>query len=271
MVQDSGGYQSNPLVAQLYDQVIPYRERPDVAFFVQAALDSGGPVLEVGCGTGRVLLPTARAGVNITGLDLSQHMLTVLRQALDREAPDVKDRVTLVEADMRNFDLGKTFSLVTTPFRPFQHLLTTKDQISCLKCIHNHLEPGGMLILDIFNPSLAGITEDNLGQEKGAEPEFTTPDGIQVLRLDKTIARDHFKQVLDVELIYYLTYPDGKQERVVHAFQMRYLFRYEAEHLLARCGFEVIDLFSDYHGNSYGTNYPGELIFLAKKLPVSAV
>jgi len=68
-----------------------------------------------------------------------------------------------------------------------------------------------------------------------------------------------------VELIYYLTHPDGKKERLVHSFPMRYLFRYEAEHLLARCGFEVIELFADYNKNPYGSSYPGELIFLAKK------
>jgi SAM-dependent methyltransferase len=265
MNQDTGGYQSHPFVARLYDQVIPYRERPDVEFFIQAALDSGGPVLEVGCGTGRVLIPTARAGVTITGLDLSRYMLDVLHRNLADEPEEVQERVKLVEGDMRDFDLGETFSLVTTPFRPFQHLLTVEDQISCLTCIHRHLEPGGFLILDIFNPSLEAITADNLGEEKGAEPEFTTPDGVKVLRFNKTVARDHFRQVQDVELIYYLTHPDGRQERLVHAFPMRYLFRYEAEHLLARCGYDVIELYADYDKSPFGTSSPGELIFLAKK------
>jgi ubiquinone/menaquinone biosynthesis C-methylase UbiE len=64
-------------IAELYDHVVPYRERRDVDFFVAAARESGGPVLEVGCGTGRVLLPIARAGVDIVGLDLSSSMLAV--------------------------------------------------------------------------------------------------------------------------------------------------------------------------------------------------
>ena len=266
MDQDTSGYQSNPLVAQLYDQVIPYRERPDVGFFVDAAVESGGPVLEVGCGTGRVLLPTAQTGISITGLDLSDHMLDVCRTALKEKPQEVQDRVTLVQGDMRDFDLGKKFSLITTPFRPFQHLQTPGDQIRCLQCIHRHLESGGTFILDIFNPSLAGITADNLGQEVGAEPEFITPEGIKVRRFNKTNQRDHLKQVLDIELIYYLTHPDGHEERIVHAFQMRYLFRYEAEHLLARCGFEVLDVFADYLKNPLGSTYPGDLIFIARKL-----
>lgn len=265
MAINSGGYQSNPLVARLYDQVIPYRERPDVKFFVNAAIESGGPVLEIGCGTGRVLIPTARAGISITGLDLSEHMLDVCRSSLRHEAGETQNRVELVQGDMRDFKLGKKFALATTPFRPFQHLTTTEEQIQCLENIHTHLDPGGLLILDIFNPSLAGITADNIGQEVGAEPEFITPDGIKVKRFNKTNHRDHFNQILDVELIYYLTHPDGSEERIVHAFQMRYLFRYEAEHLLARCGFEVLNLFADYNKNPYGSCHPGELIFIARK------
>jgi hypothetical protein len=192
-------------------------------------------------------------------------MLDVCRQRLASEPADVQDRVTLVEGDMRNFDLGKTFSLATTPFRPFQHLLTTEDQIKCLDCIHRHLDPEGFLILDIFNPSITHLAKDNLGIEMDIDSDFTTPEGIKVQRKDKIVARDYFRQIQDVELIYCLTHPDGKEERIVHAFPMRYLFRYEAEHLLARSGFEVIELYSDYYKNPFGTVYPGELIFLAMK------
>jgi len=266
MSQDTGGYQSDPFVARLYDQVVPYRDRPDVKLFVDAALESRGPVLEVGCGTGRVLLPTARAGISITGLDLSEYMLDVLRDNLKKEPADVRERVELVQGDMRDFDLGKKFALVTTPFRPFQHLITTEDQIMCLENIHSHLEPDGVFILDIFNPSLNSLTADNLGQERDIESKFTTPEGIDVRRCDKVVTRDHFKQVQDVELIYYLTHPDGREERIVHAFPMRYLFRFEAEHLLARCGFEVLDVFADYDKNPLGSANPGELIFFARAL-----
>ena len=96
MSDQSGGYQSDPFVARLYDQVVPYRDRPDVDFYVEAAKDSGGPVLEVGCGTGRILLPTARAGIPITGLDLSEYMLDVCRGELEKESKEVQDRVSLI-------------------------------------------------------------------------------------------------------------------------------------------------------------------------------
>lgn len=166
-------------VADLYDHVVPYRERPDVAFFVAAAADAGGPVLEVGCGTGRVLLPAARAGVEITGLDSSPQMLDVCRKKLLDEPDAVRSRVTLVEADMRDFTLTqRAFALVTLPFRPFQHLTTVEEQISCLTSIHRHLADGGRLILDLFNPFIEALARtDDVGREVGDEPEFTTPDG----------------------------------------------------------------------------------------------
>lgn len=253
--------------AELYELVMPYQQRADIGFFVEAAQTSGGRVLEVGCGTGRVLLPTARAGVSITGLDFSHHMLGVCRARLAAEPPEVQERVRLVQGDMRNFELGETFHLVTIPFRPFQHLISVADQLNCLNSIARHLAPEGRLILDLFNPSLEALTRDNLGQEQGEEPEFTTPDGRRVVRWHKIVARDLFEQVQSVELIYYVTHPDGRTERLVHAFPMRYLFRYEAEHLLARAGFEVEHLYGDYDKSPYGAKYPGELIFVARKRP----
>jgi hypothetical protein len=91
------------------------------------------------------------------------------------------------------------------------------------------------------------------------------PDGRRVIRRNRVVTRDVFKQYQDVELIYYVTHPDGHTERIVHAFPMRYLFRYEAEHLLVRCGFAVEALYADYDKSPFGSKNPGELIFVARK------
>lgn len=176
-MEHTDGSESYAFIAAFYDYVIPYRNRPDVAFFVEAAQESKGPVLEIGCGTGRVLIPTARAGIDIVGIDLSAHMLDVCQQRLRLEPEPVQSRIQLFQADMRNFELSRTFQLATLPFRPFQHLTTVEDQLACLKCIHNHLDRGGKLILDLFNPSMKALTSDDLGKEFGDEPEFEMPDG----------------------------------------------------------------------------------------------
>ena len=133
------------------------------------------------------MIPTARAGVDIVGLDLSPHMLRICQQRLQDEPAAVQSRVRLHQGDMRHFDLAQTFSLVTLPFRPFQHLTTVADQLACLASIHQHLAEGGRLILDLFNPSLPALTGDNVGQEYGDEPEFTTPDGRRVLRRQRIV------------------------------------------------------------------------------------
>jgi len=262
---DSGGYAQYEFIADLYDHVVPYRDRQDVGFFVEAAQELGGPVLEIGCGTGRVLIPTARSGIQITGLDASPHMLTICRERLQAEPNEVQASVDLFEADMRNFDLAQSFKLITVPFRPFQHLTTVDDQLACLNAIHRHLEAGGKLVLDIFNPALDRLVNAVLGQEGGDEPEFITPDGRRVQRRHRLVAQDLFNQINQVELIYYVTHPDGRQERLVHAFAMRYFFKFEVEHLLARCGFQVEQLYADYDKSPYGSKYPGELIFVARK------
>ena len=178
----AGGYEEYAFIADLYDYVEPYRTRPDINFYVEAAQTCGGPVLEVGCGTGRILIPTARAGVDIVGLDLSPHMLQVCQKRVLAEPQTVQSRIRLVQADMRSFDLAQAFQLITLPFRPFQHLTTVEDQLSCLETIRRHLVEGGRLILDLFNPWLAALVRDNLGQEADEGPEFTTSDGRRVMR-----------------------------------------------------------------------------------------
>jgi SAM-dependent methyltransferase len=252
-------------IAELYDHVAPYRDRPDVAFYVEAARESGGPVLELGCGTGRVLIPTARAGIEIVGLDASPHMLAECLKRLEKEPEAVQERTELVDADMREFSVRRTFRVATIPFRPFQHLTTTADQLACLASIRRHLADDGLLIFDVFNPSLDALVNRPLGQELDVEPEFSMPDGRRVVRRHKTVSQDRATQVNRYELVYYITHPDGRKERLVHAFALRYLFRFEGEHLLVRAGFAVEHIYAGFDKSEYGSTYPGELILVARK------
>lgn len=265
MVEPRDSYYEEEFIADLYDHVIPYYNRPDVGFFVEEARRCGGAVLEVGCGTGRVLIPTARAGIEITGLDSSKTMLAKCREVLKREPDDVRSRVTLVQSDMREFDLGQQFRLITIPFRPFQHLLNVEDEMACLAALRHHLTDDGRLILDLFNPWLHALVKDDLGVESEPEEEFTTPEGRRVIRTHKIVDRDLHEQIVYSELIYYVTHTDGRKERLVHAFPLRWLFRFEVEHLLARAGFDVDSIYCDYERSPYGAKYPGELIFVARK------
>jgi hypothetical protein len=167
---------------------------------------------------------------------------------------------------MRAFDLDRTFALVTIPFRPFQHLLTVDDQFSCLRTIRRHLAVSGRLLLDIFNPSIDMLAAPATGNVFREEPAFTTPDGRRVTRRFRTFAHDRFAQVTENEVIYDVQHPDGREERLVHPFGLRYSFRWEVEHLLTRAGFAVEHLYADYQKSPFGSTYPGELLFVARRI-----
>lgn len=264
-MDNSGSDDERVAVAEFYDHLQPYAGRQDVAFYVDLARQSGGPVLELGCGTGRILILTARAGIEIVGLDNSESMTSICADKLLREPPEVQSRVELVPGDMRGFDLGRTFNLVTLPFRVFQHLITVEDQFSGLACIRSQLSDSGRLALDLFNPYLERLTDEQYLEEQSIGEPFTMPDGRKVARKDHVASRDLFAQVQHIEMIYEVTHPDGREERVVHAFPFRHLFRLEAEHLLARSGFAVEEFYADFDKSPYGSKYPGELIFVARK------
>lgn len=251
--------------AQFYDFVVPYRDRPDVPFFVEQAREMGGPVLELGCGTGRVLIPTARAAIDIVGIDLSPDMLAVCRERVASEPAEVRSRIEIYEADMRAVDLGRSFTLVTTPFRSFQHLLSVDDQMAALDTAFRHLKPGGRFILDVFNPDLRILAIADLKVEYGEEPAFLLPDGRRVIRGHRLVERDLIKQVVVGDLVYKVAFPDGREERVVQRYALRYFFRYEVEHLLARCGFELESVYGGYDRTLFGSTYPGDLICVAAK------
>ena len=234
------------LLCEFYDFIPPCVSRPDRAFFVDYSRAAQGPTLELGCGTGRLLIPTAAAGCSTVGLDLSPSMLAKCRQSLRRQPRKVQQRVRLVQGNMAAFDLGEQFGLVTIPYRGFQHLLTVKEQLACLRCVRRHLLPGGKLILDLFQTPPALLGDPACMKECEVAPEVKMPDGRKFRMTSRVAAFHPLQQYNDFETIFYVTQRGGRRERVVQKLPLRYLFRYEAEHLLARCGFRVVNIFGGF-------------------------
>jgi SAM-dependent methyltransferase len=259
-----GGYVDQPILAELYDLVPGYAKRTDVDFYLQNCAAAGGSILELGCGTGRILIPAAEAGCRITGLDVSEHMLAECRRKLLQKSGSVQSRVQLIQSDMTSFDLTKSFHLITIPFRAFLHMITVDDQLACLRRVNQHLIMGGQLILDVFQVDLKKITNPRATEESEDFAEYELPDGRRLQRTSRIVAFHRADQVNDIEMIYHLTNLDGTTERIVQAFPFRYVFRYEMEHLLARCGFKVVDLFGNFDRSPLADNSP-EMIFVAEK------
>ena len=137
-------------IARLYD---PWSSSviEDISFYVEEALAAGGPVVELGVGTGRIAIPTALAGVNVIGVDASEGMLAVCAQR-GAEA-GVADRLDLRQGDLRAPPVTERVNLVTCPFRAFLHLSGDEDRLQALAAVHELLEPGGRFIFDVFAPS----------------------------------------------------------------------------------------------------------------------
>ena len=249
-------------IAEYYDWSPIVTGRRDIGFYVSAAKEFAEPVLELGCGSGRVTLAIARAGFRITGLDLSAKMLAKAEEKIAKLPDEVRSRVTLVQGNMTNFDLHQRFRLVIIPFRPFQHLLEVQRQLDCLAQARKHLEANGRLILDFFQTDARRMHDPEFLEERQAA-EYFMPDGRKVRLTERVTAFHRADQVNDVEMIYHVTHADGREERLLMAFPFRYFFRYEVEHLLARCGFQVNQTFGDFDRSALQDRSP-EMIFVAR-------
>ncbi|PYP77004.1 MAG: class I SAM-dependent methyltransferase [Gemmatimonadetes bacterium] len=248
MADDVSSYDAAADFGALYDAIPAYGARTDVAFYLEEAARSGASsrVLELGCGTGRLTLPLARAGHEVTGIDLSPAMLARGREKLAAEPQSVRERVTLLEGDARRIALAEkpSFDLVVAPFRVLQHFTAIPDQLEVLDGARRHLRPGGRLVFDVFNPSYASMTRDRSAEVEDT-PEQSLPDGRTLRRTVRVTAVHWVEQVSDVELIYHVRTGD-RTERVVQSFGMRWYTAAELTHVVARAGFRLEALYGGF-------------------------
>jgi SAM-dependent methyltransferase len=261
----NANYDAHPDIPELYDNIPLYRDRKDAAFYLDLCRAAAGEVLELGCGTGRILIRAAEAGCTITGLDQSGFMLERCRAKLEKLTLEAQKRVTLIEADMTNFSLDRTFALITVPFRPLQHLVSVEEQFAFLACIRRHLEPGGRLALDVFHPSLQALAAVINPEETEDTAELTMADGRRMRRTFRVTAKHPAVQTNDIELIYYIGEPSGQMARIVQAFPLRYFFHFELEHLLARAGFEIAEFYGKFDLSPFTDSSPDMIVIAARK------
>lgn len=261
----TSSYDAIPDFGLLYDSVPLYQARTgDVRFYVEEATAARGPVLEVGCGTGRVLLPVARAGCDVVGIDQSSTMLARCAEKLRAESDQVRSQVTLFEADARDFHLEREFALAIAPFRIVQHLVAVDDQLRFLAAVRRHLAPGGRLVFDVFNPSFRALVAAD-GTEHEDTPPTALPDGRTFRRAARVARVRWVEQVSEIEIVYYVSPSPGEPERrFVQAFDMRWYLRAELEHLLARGGFRLLDAFGDFARAPLGDASP-EIVIRAER------
>jgi SAM-dependent methyltransferase len=214
----------------------------DVEFYRDLAVALGGPVVELGVGTGRVAIPTAAAGIEVIGVDNAAPMLDIARRKA--EVAGVLGRLHLVEGDMRTFTVAQPVPLVTIPYRSFLHNLQVADQVATLEACRRALVPGGLLALNVFNPDLRFIG-GWLGLDPGEwEPSVDEPASSPVVRSTLRVR-------------------DERGARHSARIELRYVSRREMEALLERCGFAVEALYGDFARTPFTERSP-EMIWLAR-------
>jgi ubiquinone/menaquinone biosynthesis C-methylase UbiE len=254
--------------SQTYDESVP--DWPgEIEFYRGLASEvrqKGDGLLEIACGTGRVTIRLAQDGTHTVGLDQSPKMLEVAR-----EKSKGVTNIRWVQTDMCEFDLGEIFGLAIIPGHSFQNLNTSQEQVACLQCIYHHLKPGGRLVvhLDHQNIENVGWLGSLVGEKSGvfepAEQFLHIRTGRQVRAL-RAWAYEPATQTAICMTAWEAISTDGQ---VVDRWQtepirLHCVFRFEMEHLLARVGFSLDDLYGDFFQNQLNDK-SSNMIWIAHK------
>ena len=239
--------------ARFYDAAYAEQSagRADAAFYRDLAVTQNGPVLELGCGTGRALLPIAERGIACAGVDSSAAMLEQFKRKPGASA------IRLICGRMESFDFGEQrFGLIFCAFRAFQHLDTVEQQLACLARVRAHLAPGGMFAFDVFNPKLENMALDT--SPEAPDLSFVY-DGHPVKRF-VSITRDRVTQLIHLTTRYAEEIGYGPVKDTIVKFSMRWFWRFELEHLMHRAGFGDVVIYGDFDRSPVGRNSPAFVV-----------
>lgn len=245
------GYAANQLVA-------------DIPFYVDLAKQSGGPVLEIACGTGRILLRIAREGIEIHGVDNSESMLGVLRSQLAQEPHEVREHVTVREGDMRNFRLERKFPLVLIPFRPLQHMYTVQDQMDALATAAFHLDEGGKIAFDVFFPNFEAFA-GGIGKEV-LDLEWTEDEAKRkvVRRCFRKKSYDKIQQTFEGEFVFRTHEGDKVVLEETDPLKMCFFTYQQLRALFLLTGLEVVEEYGSF-SRAPLDNEAQQMIFVVRK------
>jgi SAM-dependent methyltransferase len=245
-------YEVSGLAVEVYDESaaasVPATSMAgDVEFYRRLASDTGGPILEVGCGTGRVAVPLAADGHEVVGVDLSAPMLRLAERRRASLDAAVAARLSFQQGDMTTLDLGRNFALIITPSRVFQFALTTEVQRAALAALRRHLRPDGRLVLDLFDPLLEFVVP---GAPTGRKGELVHPSSGSRVTWEVTA-----RQVIVEDWTWRELAPNGEPLRTeVERLTLRWSTRSEMRLLFELAGLEVVAEYGDFEGGppAYG-------------------
>ncbi len=228
----------------------------DIPFWLDLARRQGSPVLELGCGTGRVLIPLADAGYNVYGLDNDNDMLTFCRQ---RVSPRIQENVNLILADFTSFDIEIQFPLILMPCNTFSTLRESSRK-SALASISKHLHPGGVFAVSVPNPAvLSRLETSEIPEMDMSFPHPATGNPVQV-----SYSTKRTDQNILLEWYYDQLLPNGHVNRL--KISTLHWLTTKAEYLqeFTQSGYAIINTYGDFDYSPLKVDSPN-LIIVAKK------
>ncbi|MBT8320523.1 MAG: class I SAM-dependent methyltransferase [Eudoraea sp.] len=197
-------------------------------------------ILELCCGTGRLTLPIAKDGYDISGVDHTPSMLEEAKVKASEEGLEVE----FIEADIRNMDLHEKFDLIFIPFNSLHHLYVNEDLFKAFKVVKNHLKDGGLFLLDCFNPNIQFMVEAE--KEQKVIAEYTTRDGREVL-IKESMRYENKTQVNRIEWHHYI----NGEFNSIQNLDMRLFFPQELDAYLEGNGFTIIHKFGSFEEEAF--------------------
>jgi len=246
-------------IAQIYD-LIHVSVKGDIPFILKEAERTGGPILEYGSGTGRLLIPMARQGYKTTGVENSAAMLEQAQRNLAREAKHVQTLISFVKEDIGSFKSEDQFALAVIGFNTLMHF--APDQVrQLLLILSESLMPDGRLIIDLANPyDLFDLNEDNPKTERVIRDET----GTITLRLVYSSFPGAEQMTRRIIWEAVTEQPKDRISPPRYEAELRYYYPHEVDLLLARGGFRTAAIYGDYSREPFQENSP-RLIFVAEK------
>ncbi|NUM82114.1 class I SAM-dependent methyltransferase [bacterium] len=239
-------------VVRFYDVIYAkIRTSVDHGYYLKKMMEANGPVLEVGVGTGRLFLDGLKKGADVYGIDLSPEMIRNLQSKL---GPMNRHRVTI--GDARQFKLEKKFKLIVAPFRVFSHLTSVEDQLAALNAIAQYLTPDGIFIFDLFVPNPVLCSE---GMSPTVDFDGAWSPGHSLRRIT-SVEPDLIHQTNHVTMRH-IWEEKGVTMEKTWTFPMRYFFRYELEHLIARSQLKLSAMYGDFNQGNL-TNQSADFVIV---------